>query len=78
MGGCDRACIRTRYRLCDPARSPRRRCASMVGKQSIREGAGGEIEGSLIVKVYYFGARAGRGGVDREYFFVVRGSKGRA
>ena len=50
----------------------------MVGKQSIREGAGGEIEGSLIVKVYYFGARAGRGGVDREYFFVVRGSKGHA
>ena len=38
----------------------------------------GEIEGARIVKVRYFGAQAGRRGVDREYFFVVRGSKGHA
>ena len=38
----------------------------------------GEIEDARIVKVHHFGAQAGRRGVDREYFFVVRGSKGHA
>ena len=38
----------------------------------------GEIEDARIVKVRHFGAQAGRRGVDREYFFVVRGSKGPA
>lgn len=38
----------------------------------------GEIDDVRIVKVRHFGAQAGRRGVDREYFFVVRGSKGHA
>ena len=38
----------------------------------------GEIEDARIVKVHHFGAQAGRRGVDREYLFVVRGSKGHA
>lgn len=38
----------------------------------------GEIKAARIVKVRHFGAQAGRRGLDREYFFLVRGSKGHA
>ena len=49
----------------------------LESNSSVKEQVG-EIEGARIVKVRYFGAQAGRRGVDREYFFVVRGSKGHA
>ena len=49
----------------------------LESNSSVKEQVG-EIGGARIVKVRYFGAQAGRRGVDREYFFVVRGSKGHA
>lgn len=49
----------------------------LESNSSVKEQVG-EIEGARIVKVRYFGAQAGRRGVDREYFFLVRGSKGHA
>lgn len=49
----------------------------LESNSSVKEQVG-EIEGARIVKVRYFGAQAGRRGVDREYFLVVRGSKGHA